>query len=528
MAIAVVDRVGTIQGVYARGTRDTTSPTSLPNVAVSLARTAGYFSSDQAPLTSRTVRFISGIHFPPGIKNTPNAALYGIENINRGCDLGLEGDAIFNSGVSIDLARTIAGSATVVGVANALPCRPDNTAGCSVGITTGKADLRDIGNGLESTVNPGGVPLYRNRQLIGGIGVAGPSFDRAEFAAAVGAAGNGRGITTGISFPDIPLPSPGAIYIDGIRLPFYSSCGTSFSCITAAVLRSRPSGSSPGTFVVGDVIFRNGASGRQAPDERYLIGPCNRPGSLGTGLCNSPGGLTQADVERIVNQAIAGANQTRAALRLPYGQSATFIIGVTDQNGNILAKYRMADTTFFSADVVTSKARNAYYFSTPEGYGVLKAAAQRAGYGWEPNPPSGAWALTNRTISFGGQPLFPPGIDLEKTPAPGPWYDVFVYDSQNACTEGPGASRGGNRNFVNQSGITWFPGSVPLYKNGRLVGGLGVSGDGVEQDDLVSAAGAVGFEPANEIRVDNSTIRDVSGAEVRLPYLKFPRNPTQR
>jgi uncharacterized protein GlcG (DUF336 family) len=34
-----------------------------------------------------------------------------------------------------------------------------------------------------------------------------------------------------------------------------------------------------------------------------------------------------------------------------------------------------------------------------------------------------------------------------------------------------------------------FPGSVPLYKNGVLVGGIGVSGDGVDQDDLVSYMG---------------------------------------
>src|SRR5438105_9175436 len=101
MGIAVVDRAGTILGVYGRGTRDTVTKTSVLNTAVSLARTTAYFSNDQAPLSSRTVRFISGIHFPPGISNTPNAALYGVENINHGCDLGLERDAIFNTGIAI-------------------------------------------------------------------------------------------------------------------------------------------------------------------------------------------------------------------------------------------------------------------------------------------------------------------------------------------------------------------------------------------------------------------------------------------
>ena len=51
------------------------------------ARSAAMFSNAEAPLSTRTVRFISGIHFPPGVPNTPNAALYGIENTNRGCQL---------------------------------------------------------------------------------------------------------------------------------------------------------------------------------------------------------------------------------------------------------------------------------------------------------------------------------------------------------------------------------------------------------------------------------------------------------
>jgi hypothetical protein len=197
--------------------------------------------------------------------------------------------------------------------------------------------------------------------------------------------------------------------------------------------------------------------------------------------------------------------------------------------GDILAEFRNVDSLFDAVDVVPAKARNAYYFSTREGYEVLRGfvnAAPYDDYTWEPEPPAGrGWALTSRTLSFGGQPLFPPGIDQERAATPGPWFDLFVYDTLNPCTEGPGPSRGGNRAFLNQNGITWFPGSAPLFKGGQLVGGIGVSGDGVEQNDLVTAAGAKGFEPPVELRVDNSVIRTGSGEFVRLPYLKFPRNP---
>jgi len=83
------------------------------------------------------------------------------------------------------------------------------------------------------------------------------------------------------------------------------------------------------------------------------------------------------------------------------------------------------------------------------------------------------------------------------------------------CTQGDQAST------LHASGVVFFPGSVGLYKNGTLVGGLGISGDGVDQDDYVTAGGSVGFEAPTAIRADQIFINGV-----RLPYFKFPRNPT--
>jgi uncharacterized protein GlcG (DUF336 family) len=273
---------------------------------------------------------------------------------------------------------------------------------------------------------------------------------------------------------------------------------------------------------VGQQNFMHGFfDGLQAP-EGYLVAP--RAGTAG--------GLTQQDVSRIIEQAILSAQITRAVIRLPYGQSSAMVIAVADQAGEILAAYRMGDATWFSLDVAISKSRNAYYFSSREGYEVLRGFVEsnpRDDYRWEPEPPAGqGWAVTNRTLSYGGQPLFPPGIDLEKPPTPGPWFDLFVYDALNPCTEGPGPSRGANRGYLNQSGIVWFAGSAPLYKDGRLVGGLGVSGDGVEQDDLVAAEGSAGFQAPPELRADNSSIITSAGDAVRMPYWLFPRNPRTR
>jgi hypothetical protein len=53
------------------------------------------------------------------------------------------------------------------------------------------------------------------------------------------------------------------------------------------------------------------------------------------------------------------------------------------------------------------------------------------------------------------------------------------------------------------NGITIFPGGVPLYKNGVLVGAVGISGDGVDQDDIISAMAADGFTAPATIQDDH-------------------------
>jgi hypothetical protein len=75
-----------------------------------------------------------------------------------------------------------------------------------------------------------------------------------------------------------------------------------------------------------------------------------------------------------------------------------------------------------------------------------------------------------------------------------------------------------NPNLPN--GITIFPGGFPLYRNGVIVGAIGVSGDGIDQDDIIAASGASVFLPPVPIRADQTQYR---GA--RLPFAKFPRNP---
>ncbi|HKV25194.1 MAG TPA: heme-binding protein [Candidatus Acidoferrum sp.] len=458
MVVAVVDRAGFVLGVF----RTQNAPaTALGNfgeilnandVAVALARTGAFFSNDQAPLSSRTVRFISGAHFPPGVINQANGALYGIENTNRGCTL-INSPAFENQ---IPPSLTLGG-------------------GFGPGILTGKADPADS-NAL--AVNPGGVPIFYQNVVLGGIGVVTSSSDSnvAEYAAFVGATTQRTAPSS--SFGPTPAP-PGAISLNGVTLPFVEQT-------------SRPAGLSAGP-VAGSGSFLAGPTNSAGqPPEGDLIPPAAGP----------LGGLSAADVQNILDNAQTTSEQTRAAIRLPIGARARMVIAVADLDGTIIGLRRMQDATVFSIDVAVSKARNMVYFnSSSRTTSDLNQV------------PMGT-AVTNRTISFGAQPFFPPGIDGS---AAGPFFNLYLQDIANPCTQGfqPGGAN------VNKSGIVFFPGSAGLYRGGVLIGGLGVSGDGVDQDDYVTNGGAAGFEAPTNIRADQISIENV-----RLPYFKFPRNPT--
>lgn len=109
--------------------------------------------------------------------------------------------------------------------------------------------------------------------------------------------------------------------------------------------------------------------------------------------------------------------------------------------------------------------------------------------------------------------------------------------SRSAAASGAGVT---NATTPLANGIQIFPGSVPIYKNGVLVGGIGVSGDGVDQDDMASFLGLhnaslelggtgigsagstiIGHAP-KAIRADTINIPNQT---TRLRYIQCPPTP---
>jgi uncharacterized protein GlcG (DUF336 family) len=276
-----------------------------------------------------------------------------------------------------------------------------------------------------------------------------------------------------------------------------------------------------------------GVNGREVPFG-FIVPP--RASSIA-------GGLTQDQVAQIIQNAINGANLVRAAVRLPVSSRTRMVFAVTDLDGSVLALFRMQDATIFSIDVAVAKARNTAYYANAAELNPLDQV---------PTIPVGT-AFTNRTFRFLAEPRFPSGVDGDPagpfSTLNNPFIDPFTGANLGAAQPdtayldtvlgrnsfnptspvgGDGQPGGINRNFLdpnnlnNQNGIVFFPGSTPLYVNGILVGGFGVSGDGVDQDDVVTFVGAQGFLPQDNgvLRSDQTTFRDV-----RLPYQKFLRNP---
>ena len=128
MVASVVDRAGFVLGHLPHTKRADdcrrkfSATVDADDLAVALARTGAFFSNNQAPLSSRTVRFISGIHFPAGVGNQPPADLYGIENADRGCTL--VNDPTFQ---------------------NEIPPSSALGGGFGLGVVTGKKDVADYG-----------------------------------------------------------------------------------------------------------------------------------------------------------------------------------------------------------------------------------------------------------------------------------------------------------------------------------------------------------------------------------------------
>ena len=297
------------------------------------------------------------------------------------------------------------------------------------------------------------------------------------------------------------------------------------------------------------------------------------------------GTLTAAEVRQLLLSALDVANRARAQIRQPLGSGARVTVSVTGVSGRILGIARSRDAPVFGIDVSLQKARAALLFSTA-GADALLSNLPPAGY-LKPDQPApaelrqvqlgsyvtalrqfsalpnllhdGTVAFAVRSIGNLARPFFPDGVSgtangpLSK-PA-GEWspfsdglqldlsYNAIVRhiafiagatasDVPQNCTGIKPLSAGlgvQNPTPLAANGLQIFPGGVPVYRGSQLAGAIGVSGDGIDQDDMVAflglhdaglaLGGALGDAPA----AARSDQIEIQGTHLR--YVQCPQSP---
>ena len=259
--------------------------------------------------------------------------------------------------------------------------------------------------------------------------------------------------------------------------------------------------------------------------------------------------LSAQEVEVLLEEALRVANRSRAQIRRPHGSQARITVSVVDTDGKILGMVRSRDAPVFGADVSLQKARTAALFSSGSAANTLAPSGVQARYiSVSPGPTlntvdtvdlgdyvtaardfldqpkalaDGAVAFSDRAGGNLSRPFFPDGIDTADpgpfSKPPGEWSPfstglqldlvingmiqhvlfaggVIGNDVPRGCggiTHDPlgtfSPSSFSHKRLAN--GIQIFPGSVPIYRDEELVGGIGISGDGIEQDDMIAFLG---------------------------------------
>jgi uncharacterized protein GlcG (DUF336 family) len=562
--IAVVDRVGNVLGVFRMNGADTQITIPAPRgavgglngieiipdtmAAISKAVTGAYLSSEGNAFSTRTASQIVQENFNPGEIGQPGGPLFGVQFSNLACS---------------DLNNRFSAG-------------------------TGAGPFRSP---LGLSADPGGFPLYKSGTPVGGIGVIADGEYGLDINVGNRDRNTDELIAMAASFSfAAPIERRERVTIDG-KIARFSDVdfGDLASDPPSAPGFAAVDGSSgalvpvTGYFddaagLLAGTAFGENASGIRPDSGTYpgldafvLVDNTNTvryPPTAGTDGGNA---LSAAEVRQVVHNALAVAARSRAQIRLPLSSPAQVTVSVVDTNGVVLAQARTRDAPMFGTDVSLQKARTATFFSgtsaaadlqgepnavyltplgAPSGSEIVigdYVTAARNFLGSSTALADGAFAFSDRSGGNLSRPFFPDGLNGNiHGPLSKPYsqwspfstglqldlvFNQLVTHVLHVATAGGVADVPQNCavNFTRlRNGLQIFPGSVPIYRGTTLVGGIGVSGDGVDQDDMIAflglheagqVLGTIGNAPV-AMRADR-----LQPQGTRLRYVQCPQSP---
>lgn len=564
--IAVVDRVGNVLAVFAMTGANTglqvprnsgqtfdLQGQSVPGAAgagaIAKAITGAYLSSGGNAFTTRTASQIVQEHFPPAP---------GVTN-------GLESGPLF--GVQF----------------SQLPC---SDLSARFGVAGAGALIGPKRSPLGLSADAGGLPLYKNGVVVGGIGIMADGVygfdpnvldvdaDDEEFIAVAGT--SGFAADASIRANRITVDGSSLRYADATEAGLRSTPGSApaFAALPGALASVNGYFTAAGGVLAG-VAYGTEASGIRrstaaefSNQDAFILtngsGANRYPIRAGTDTGSVATPLSATEVRAVLEEAFLVLSRARAQIRQPLDSRMQASISVVDTHGEVLGLVRSPDAPIFGTDVSLQKARTAAFFSNAQAGAQLTGNASadvrafvpatRTFLG-DPAALTGGFAITNRALGNLARPYFPDG---EVARPPGPFsrpitsFNPFSTGLQSAlvvdnlfehigfireanpdtpprCTSTPDVVPGQNRL---ENGIQIFPGSVPIYRGSTLVGGIGVSGDGIDQDDMVAFLGlnnggarvtTVGNAPM-PVRSDRIVV-SVGPNGTRLRYVGCPFAP---
>jgi uncharacterized protein GlcG (DUF336 family) len=528
-------------------------PTTL--AAISKAVTGAYLSSSQGnAFSTRTANQIIQQHFDPGVAGTPSGPLFGVQFSQLTCS---------------DF------------ITPAL-------------MTSGSTNPGPHASPLGFAADSGGLPIYKNGTLVGGIGVMSEAtyslnldifnvpIDNDEVIAIAGV--TGYEAPASIQAPNIALNGLTLQYTDATVANLAAPVSAAGSFVPTPVPGFFP-GPAPGHTAIAGLTYGTPASGI-VPDG--AIGPVLYPGvsafvftdGNGNVLYAPTNGLvpgfgqaiTASEAQQLIISSLSIAMQARAAIRTPLGSFAQVNVSIVDLDGNILAEARLPDAPIFGADVSRQKARTAVFFSRPDAASTINAITIPASNSFptgtfaeyitasrnlvEPFVFADGFAWSEVALGSIARPFYPDGIDGNSNgslslPFGTRWSifstgiqtDLIVPNLVAALAGNPFSAAGCANNPIPTvipgvelpivsggktqlaNGMQIFSGGAPIYRGSVLVGGIGVSGDGIQQDSLISFLG-VQDGPATLNNAPTSIRADqLSAGGVRLRYVNCPPSP---